>query len=506
MSTEENKSVEVFGTKEVSMKEFMNSTDKSLMLLSDYDKAKQNLIELKEKHELRVVELVAIEKLSSAEFKELNEIRAELREPRYLLQKIETNNVSVFEAYKKNDKAKRKELIDINHSLEETATEKLKAEEQRKKDEKEAEAKAEENRIAKIKSDIDNIETYCSEIVQKMTFENMKVSAESIEQSLNAEYEFEEYEILFDQVKGRVTTLLLDKTNDLLERENQRLDNERMKQEIFDGRVNRMKEFGFELNDSGFFRSIELSMTYSKEDVLNSDSATFENTLSVIKKAKEDAEQAKRDAEIQQQKDEQFEVRKNRIFELGFNITDNLHFFFCKEFPDVSILTDSVFQASITEFEEILSKAKQDVIDAEKKKEADDKKEKFVQRTKVLLDLGFKVDSENHNRLNLDGIWSYENEFKDYSDEQFEEDLVLIKKAKDKFEADCKKKADAENKARVKRLAKDKAIYEGALKESLGTFPISFESDQAEIKAFSIEASNKVTDLLNELLTQLKEL
>ncbi|MEX5523379.1 hypothetical protein, partial [Bacillus cereus] len=72
--------------------------------------------------------------------------------------------------------------------------------------------------------------------------DNMKVSAESIEQSLNAEYEFEEYDLLLDQVKGRVTKLLLDKTNDITTRENQRLENEAMKQEIFESRVIRLKE------------------------------------------------------------------------------------------------------------------------------------------------------------------------------------------------------------------------------------------------------------------------
>lgn len=453
MITEENKSVEVFGTKEVSVKEFMGSIDKSLVLLSDHKLAEENLLALKEKHEIRVTELVAIEKLSASELKELNTCRAELREPRYLIQNIEKNNISVFEAYKKTDKANLKQLIDINRELEDKASEKIKSEEDRKKAEKEAEAKAEENRIAKIKTDIDNIETYCSEIVQKMTFENMKVSAESIEQSLNAEYDFEEYDILFDQVKGRVAKLLLDKTNDLTARENQRLENEAMKQEIFEVRVNRLKELGFELNDSGFFRSIELSSTYSKEDVLNCDSMTFENTLLVIKKEKEKSEQDKRDAEVKRQKDEQFEVRKNRIFELGFGITDNLHFFFSKEFPEVSVNTEVVFQASVTEFEEILSKAKQDVIDVEKKKE----------------------DAE----LALQ-------EFK-------------------KQEAIAKKKADAENKARVKRLAEDKHWLEQNIQ--LAFMPIEDVSikNQEAIDFISF-ANLQIGQLKADLLTQLKDL
>ena len=453
MITEENKSVEVFGTKEVSVKEFMGSSDKSLVLLSDHNLAKENLEALNEKHKERVTELVAVEELSPSELKELNTCRAELREPRYLIQNIEKNNISVFESYKKTDKANLKELIDINRELEDKASEKIKLEEERKKLEKEAEAKAEENRISKIKTDIDNIETYCSEIVQKMTFENMKVSAESIEQSLNAEYEFEEYDILFDQVKSRVAKLLLDKTNDITARENQRLENEAMKQEIFQVRVNRFKELGFVVDENDVFRSEELSHTYTKSELMNIDSATFERAIENIKKAKEEAEKKKRDAEIKNQKDEQFNIRKNRLFEIGFGITDNLHFMFCKEFKEISIPTEKIFQADMFEFEEIIVKAKQDVIDAEKKKEADELAEQ-EKRKQAVLD---------------------------------------------------KKKADAENKARVKRLAEDKEWLRQNIE--LSVVPIQDVSiKNQEAIDFVSFANLQIGQLKADLLTQLNEL
>jgi len=454
MSTEiENKEVEVFGTTSVSVKEFMGSTDKSLMLLSDYEKAKQNLLGLKEKHQARVAELVAIEKLSPAELKELNGIRAELREPRYLVQNIEKNNISVFEAYKKTDKSKLKDLVDINRDLEDTASDKIKLEDDRKKLEKEAEAKAEENRIAKIKESINDIETYCSEIVQKMTFENMKVSAESIEQSLNAEYEFEEYDLLFDQVKARVTKSLLDKTNDLRDRENQRLDNERMKQEIFQVRVNRLKEVGFDINEKDIFVHKDLFAGIAKESVYECNSVEFEKMLSDAKLSIEKVEQAKRDAETKRQNDEQFEVRKKRFFEADFNITDNLQFFFSKEFKDVSVHTDKVFRASVTEFEEIFSKAKQDVVDAKKKREQDE----------------------------------------------------LDKQEQIKQEALAKKKADAENKARVKRLAKDKEWLLQNIQLSLVPIQdVSIENEESN--DFISFANLQIGQLKEDLLKQLNEL
>ena len=493
MSTEENKGLEVFGTKEVSVKEFMGSTDKSLMLLSDYEKAKQNLSELKEKHEARVEELVSIEKLSTAEEKELNGIRAELREPRYLIQKIEKNNISVFEAYKKTDKANLKGLIDINNDLEDKATAKLQAEEKRRKEEKEAKEKEEQVRVERIKKEIDDVETYCYQVIQKMDFENMKVSSESVAQSLDAEYDFEEFELLFDQVKERVGKMLMDKTNDITEREKQRQDNEAMKKEIFEVRVNRLKELGFILEDA-FFTSEILDFKLGRLAILDSDSASFEQTLYNVKNQIETIEQAKRDTEIKKQKDEQFDVRKNRLFEIGFGITDNLHFMFCKEFPNVTILTDKIFQASITEFEEIMSKAKQDVVDAEKQKEIADKKALNESRLEIMIPIGYDVS------LNKDYDLSA------LTEKEFKELVELYESNLKKQEALAKKKADAENKARVKRLASDKKFYSDVLKEQLSRFPIVYESKEIEIKEFSIKCSNKVTDLLNDLLTQLNEL
>lgn len=438
--------LEVFGTKEVSVKEFMGSSDKSLVLLSDYEKAKQNLLDLKEKHKARVEELVVVDKLSSDELKELNGIRAELREPRYLIQNIEKNNISVFEAYKKTDKANLKGLVEINVDLEDKATEKLQAEEKRKKEEKEAEAQAEEIRVAKIKSDIDNIETYCYQVIQKMTFETLKRDSELVDQSLNAENDFEEYDLLLDQVKDRVVKQLLEKTNDITARENQRLENEAMKQEIFQVRVNRLKEVGYNLVDDKFV-SKEYSVTILKSDVLNGSSELFELELLDVKNLKEQAEQSKRDAELKKQKDEQFEVRKNRLAELYPNYNFDIPIFSFYGYTNKEI-----YEANIVTFETIITDAKKAIADA---KEAEE--------------LALKQKEE----------------------------------ADKKFAAE-KKKADAENKARVKRLATDREKLFTSLSVGLGGF--TFESENQEIVDFVKNANQQLQELKVNLLTQLNEL
>ncbi|MFO0090007.1 MAG: hypothetical protein ACK518_04325 [bacterium] len=511
----ENTALEVFGTKEVSVKEFMGSTDKSLVLLSDYEKAKANLEELKTKYEARVEELVSVEKLSSEENKELNSIRAELREPRYLIQNIEKNNISVFEAYKKTDKANLKSLIEINVSLEDKATAKLQAEEQRKKDEKEQERQAEEKRIEKIKSDIDNIETYCYQVIQKMTFETLKSSTEAVDQSLNADYDFEEFDLLLDQVKDRVAKQLLDKTNDITAREQQRQDNERMKQEIFDVRVNRLKEVGFTLSETAeegeevvFFCD---NTDIPSSSVYNQTADQFEQMLSDIKINKEKAEQAKRDAELKKEKDEQFEVRKNRLAEIGVfevnneNQLSTLDFIFRDNDKGFSKSAEIIYNASVTEFEQILVEAKQAIANAKEQKEKKDKEERFSTRKEKLVELGFECSrlgftlNNSDFKLELEDIYILDEKGFDLVLKSASDVVSELKKAE-------QKKADAENKAREKRLAKDKAIYENVLRENLNRFPIVFDSKEKEILDFSAMCSNRIATLLNELLTELKEL
>jgi hypothetical protein len=451
MSTEiENKSLEVFGTTEVAVKEFMGSTDKSLVLLSDYELAKKNLEQLKVKHQPRVDELVALEVLSPSELKELNSIRGELREPRYLVQNIEKNNISVFEAYKKTDKAKLKDLIDINKELEDKVDVKIKAEEQRKKTEKELEAQAEENRVNTIKERIDTFEADSYKIIQSTTFDDVEFNKKMLDALANTEFDFEEYDILFEQAKARVQASWDSKCTDVKQREEQRLENEAMKQEIFQVRVNRLKEVGFDLHNGVFMDTI-LSTPIQESFILDCNSQTFEETLLDIKFRLDKKEQEAREVEIKNQKEEQFKVRRNRLAEIGFKWIGHNQEFVCKELG-LNLSGDSIADADIFGFEEMLSKAKQDVVDAEKKREQDE------------LDL----------------------------------------QEKRKQEAKDKKQKELDDKARVKRLALDKKV----LKESFETYfaELIYESENEETKNFISFANLQIGQLKADLLKQLNEL
>jgi hypothetical protein len=456
MSTEiENKSLEVFGTTEVAVKEFMGSTDKSLVLLSDYELAKKNLEQLKVKHQPRVDELVALEVLTSAELKELNSIRGELREPRYLVQNIEKNNISVFEAYKKTDKAKLKDLIDINKDLEDKASDKIKLENDRKKDEKEAKAKAEELRIAKIKSKIETFESDCYIIIQSSTIHNVEENKSKLDFLVNEEFDYEEYDILFDVARNRVQSSWDLKCNDITTRENQRLENEAMKQEIFQVRVNRLKEVGFDLHNGVFMDTI-LSTAIQESFILDCNSQTFEETLLDIKFRLDKKEQEAREVEIKNQKEEQFKVRRNRLAEIGFKWIGHNQEFVCKELG-LNLYGDSIADADIFGFEEMLSKAKQDVVDAEKKREQDE------------LDL----------------------------------------QEKRKQEAKDKKQKELDDKARVKRLAKDKESIKNALtliKETVIGEIVFRKYDNEETESFRAKLEVDFDKFIDECSNQLNEL
>ena len=159
-------------------------------------------------------------------------------------------------------------------------------------------------------------------------------------------------------------------------------------------------------------------------------------------------------------------------------------------------------------------------------KEREEKEKDFIIRVKRLNEIGIILNGLNYfvyplgirglkefsksQVLNFDAI-----EFEEYFEslknsiqeaKENHEKEQAEKEAREKAEIEAKKKADKENKERTKRLAKDKAVYKQVLTDQLGRFPIVFDSDQQEVKNFSIEASNRVTDLLNQLLTELENL
>lgn len=183
--------------------------------------------------------------------------------------------------------------------------------------------------------------------------------------------------------------------------------------------------------------------------------------LEAIQKQQE-KERAEREEKERIEKQEQFEIRKNRLIKLGFDISQG---YFGNPYSGIIIRVDVVDSCNAVEFEDLINET-----------------EKHLKEEKEL------------------------NEKKAKEQAEFEAKQQAEKEVKEKADAELKAKAEKENKARVKRLSKDKEIYKKTLQDTLGRFPLFFDSNEIEVKEFSIEASNRVTDLLNELLTDLENL
>lgn len=465
--------VEVFGTKEVSVKEFMGSTDKSLMILENYDLSKENLVALKVKHEARVEALVLIEKLTPAELKELSSIRGELREPRYLVQKIESNNISVFESYKKMDKANLKTLIDINKELEVKADDKIKLEEERKKKEKLEEANAEALRVKTINDKIDEIEASCYEVIQKMVFSEIEFSKTQLFAFFTIEFDFKEYDILFDQAKSRIESALENKVNSLTASEKQRLDNIRLEEETAE--LKRLSDLQAERLTAimpyvAFGQAVDLTklseLTKGEWGVIfDAKKALFDASVLENKKIEDE-----RIAKEEEEKEAIYVIRRKRLLELGMQYSEEHDTFFIDEENEYILLKDDVYDFTAVEFEETFEEVKTVF------KEASDKVEKervFEIRKGRLAEIGiiekengWFSDSNNDSTMNKTLVYESDaekfeqtileskeaikigNDLREEAEVQKEKDLQLAKE-----DAERLKK---ENKARVAKYASDK--------------------------------------------------
>jgi hypothetical protein len=399
--------------------------------------------------------------------------RTALLKGRTSLENQEKLIASKLSNFRKSVGEKTKKLIEITLPFEEKQQSEVKRWENIKEAEKAEKERLEQERIDGIKSKINEIETQCYSVIQKITFDTILGTTQEVANLLETEFDFEEYDVMFEQMKTRVSNDLMNKTNDLTQREKERKEREDLKKELFQVRVNRLKEVGYILKDDVFV-SETLELTFTKEQVLECSSLLFEDELSDIKKSLEKVEQAKKDAEIKRQKDDQFVVRRNRLAEIDFFNNQKLFsekdilkeieeqgysYFFYQinedfRLPDNLLKIDclKVYNASIIEFEQILSDAKKSIADAKAQKEAEEKAQQEAEK---------RAAAEQ-------------------------------------------KKADAENKARVKRLANDKKI----ISESFEVYfaDLHLETKNQETKDFIERANFKIAMIKSELLTELNEL
>lgn len=436
----------------------------------------------KEKQEQLVIDNPFVEIIDNKSYEIACKSRTSLLKGRTELEKQDKLIASKLTAFRKDVKSETESLIAITLPSEEKQQEEVKRYENIKAVAKAEEERIERERIEKIEKKISDFESDSYKIIQETNIGNVELHKTMLDAFVNDEFDYEEYEIMFEQAKIRVQNYWDNKCSEVQEKEQQRLENERLK----------------ELN------------------------------LEVERKAKElqdrlDLEQRERGLKEVQQKDEQFEIRKNRLAEIGFEY-DEWEGFVFNEF-DLIIDSDSIYDADISNFEKLISNAKKIVADAKEQKEIANKENLYQERVKILLQLGLTYDSTKEYPIFLEGdsrlfvnrdilvgrgkewfdefvsdaknaILLKEKEAEEKAEKQKEIDLELSKK-----DAERLKK---ENAQRVKRLANDKKV----VSESLEVYfsKVYLETENKEILEFIDEANFQLQHLKSVLLIQLKDL
>lgn len=385
--------------------------EQSLVLLEKLDA--KNLPELKgiEESQLKLVEENPyIEIVDNKTYEEAKKRRTALLKGRTSLESQEKTIASKLSNFRKQVGTVTKELIDITLPHEEKQQEEVKRYEQIKENERLERERLENERIEKIKNKISELETKSYEIINSWDVDVLQNAYNSVFTGMDTDFDFEEFDILYQQAKARVQEHCENKINSLQEKENQRIENERLRKE--------------------------------KEEA--------DAKLKAIQDQQE-KERAEREAKEREEKEKVFEVRKNRLAEIGITFNSGIVFQHTA-FNDIVLDSSKVMSCDILEFENLLNEAKNSIQEAK----------------------------ENYEKLQAE------------------------KEAREKAEVEAKKQADKENKERQKRLSLDKKI----ISESLEVYfaDLHFATENKETKDFIENANTKIQSLKTELLTELENL
>ena len=416
-----------------------------------------NLPELqgwKEKQQKLVEENPYVEIVDNKSYEVACKSRTALLKGRTELEKQDKLIASKLTSFRKEVKQETDNLIAITLPYEEKQQSEVKRFEEIKAAEKAEEKRIEQLRVDTIKSKINNFETASYGVIQDTTIENVDLHKSMLDAFANADFDYEEFDILFEQAKARIQTSWDLKCADIQEKESQRVENERLQKEAEQARI---------VSELQASRLNELTpyIAYGEPmDLANLHSIDESVWIDVIasKKALFEAEQKK-----QQEAQEKIESDKQKIFEIRV-----------KRFEDAGVELGEGFVAIIikkgdgTQFE----LTKEMVLDS-------DTIEFETLFSNTLLEV------EKH-RLNVENA-----ENQRISDEKLaKEDAERLKK---------------ENKAREKRLAFDKENISLILSYTDLYFK-GVETENIEILDFIKSSEEKIKALKIELLTDLNNL
>ena len=324
-----------------------------------------NLPELqgfKQKQEELVKECPFVEITDNATYEIAKKHRTALLKGRTTLEAQEKIIASKLSNFRKDVKTIIDGLVSITLEHETKQQSEVKRFEEIKEKERLERERLEELRIKTIKDKISELETSSYEIINNWGVDVLKGAENSVFSGMDTDFDFEEYDILFDQAKERVKKVCDDKINSITEKENQRIENEKLLKEKAESDA-KLKE---------------IEEQQAKEKV-------------------------EREEKEKVEKDKVFEVRKNRLAEIGIiavsneNALSKLDFKFSDADNFFQKSAELIFDADLIEFENILTDAKNSIQEAkykaEKAKKYKEAAEKLEAENKI------KVEKENKARV-----------------------------------------------------------------------------------------------------------
>jgi len=336
-----------------------------------------NLPELQgwvDKQEKLVQENPYVEIIDNKAYEQACKSRTALLKGRTELEKQEKAIASVLADFRKNVKSETEKLISITLPHEQKQQEEVKRwEEVKAKEKAEAEAK-EQARIDGIKKRVDEFESDSYRVIQATIFSDIKLSKSKLDAFVDTDFDFEEFDILFEKAKMRVQQAWDLKCGELQEKENQRLENERLAKEAAAEKAKselQAKRLNEILPYVAFGEQVDLTKLSELDDdkykgILSSKKALYEaNVEANNKKEQEEANKKK------QEQDAIFEIRKNRLREIGVELHNKV--FMHNDSQPIS--EEIVYNADAIEFENIISDTKQLIQDAEDRVEMESLKE-----------------------------------------------------------------------------------------------------------------------------------
>jgi septum formation topological specificity factor MinE len=409
----------------------------------------------KESQEALVAENPYVEIVDNKTYEQAKKSRTALLKGRTSIENQDKVVASVFADVRKKAKEAANALIQITLPSEEKQDSEVKRYEAEKKEEKERLAREAQEREDRIMNRIQDFESNSYEIIQKTSIENVELHKTMLDGLVNVDFDYEEFDILFERAKERVQSAWDAKYVDIQEKEAQRVKNELL--ELQNKRLVEIMPYVAYGEQVDLTKLSDLSeMHYDM--VLSSKKSLFEAEQKDKKEAEERLKVviAEKEAKAKADKEAIFQIRVKRLEEIGIHNQindDECTSSFSDEFQIVHFECEDVLIADTIDFENMITDAKlsiekykSDLEEAEKQKAIDDKLAK--------------------------------------------EDAERLKK---------------ENKDRVKRLQFDKANLSMEL-DCLDFCFKSYESENQEIKDFVENSISKIQSLKTELLTELKDL